>query len=126
MRAPRESRRWRLESDWHWHRLLAALKRKSAMERELKRLVLREGFMLYAGSWEEPAYFGRPDFPGMLKLRRVLEDAPKNRWTGFQAEREVQGSSGVDLVESMLAVFEEVTPVMNLCMELGFDVRRSE
>ena len=63
IRAPRESRRWRLESDWDWHRLLAALKRKSAMERELKRLVLREGFMLHAGSWEEPAYFGRPDFP---------------------------------------------------------------
>lgn len=87
IRAPRESRRWRLESDWDWHRLLAALKRKSAMERELKRLVLREGFMLYAGSWEEPAYFGRPDFPGMLKLRRVLEDAPKNWWTGFQLRR---------------------------------------
>jgi hypothetical protein len=32
-------------------------------------------------------------------------------------EAEVRGSTGLDLVESMLAVFKEVTPVMNLCMQ---------
>ncbi len=125
MRAPRESRRWKLEADWDWHRLLEALKPKSAMERELKRLVTRAGFMVYAGSWEEPAYFGRLDFPGMLKLRRLLQNAPKNRWAGFQVfypmgKREVRGSTGVDLVDSMLAIFDEVTPAMNLCMQVRF------
>jgi hypothetical protein len=32
-------------------------------------------------------------------------------------EAEVQSATGLDLVESMLAVFKEVTPVMNLCMQ---------
>jgi hypothetical protein len=30
----------------------------------------------------------------------------------------VHRSSGVDLIESMMAVFEEVTPAMNLCMQI--------
>ena len=32
------------------------------------------------------------------------------------SESEVRASSGLDLVESMLAVFDEVVPLMNLCM----------
>jgi hypothetical protein len=55
-------------------------------------------------------------------LRRALEAAPGKEWAGFQLfypmrEAEVRGSTGLDLVESMLAVFKEVTPVMNLCMQ---------
>ena len=126
--APPASRRWRLESDWDWHRLLKMLKPKSPMEKELKRLVVREGFALNGGSWEEPTYFTRSDFPSMSKLRRVLLEAPKNRWAGFQVfysmgEREVRNSTGVDLVESMLAVFNEVTPAMNLCTQTRLGVR---
>jgi hypothetical protein len=34
------------------------------------------------------------------------------------SEKEVKSSSGVDLVESMMAIFEEVTPTMNLCMQV--------
>ena len=33
-------------------------------------------------------------------------------------ESEVRGATGVDLIESMLAVFREVTPAMNLCMQI--------
>ena len=33
-------------------------------------------------------------------------------------EGKVQALTGLDLVESMLAVFREVTPVMNLCMQV--------
>jgi len=33
-------------------------------------------------------------------------------------ENDVRSSTGVDLVESMMAVFEEVTPVMNCCMQI--------
>ena len=34
------------------------------------------------------------------------------------SEEDVTGSTGLDLVESMLAVFREVTPAMNLCMNI--------
>jgi hypothetical protein len=122
--APPESRYCQLRADWDWHRLIQALKPGSAMERELERLVLHEGFMLHAGGWEEQAvYFARAGYPGVRKLRKVLESAPKSGWAGFQIfypmrESEVRGSTGLDLVESMLAVFREVTPAMNLCMQI--------
>ena len=33
-------------------------------------------------------------------------------------EEEVRSATGLDLVESMLAVFREVTPLMNLTMQI--------
>ena len=58
----------------------------------------------------------------MAKLKKILDDAPPASWAGFQVyypmpEKEVRGSSGIDLVESMTAIFEEVTPAMNVCMQ---------
>ncbi len=125
VRAPRESRECQLHADWDWHRLLKSLKPGGAMERELKRLLGREGFRLFAGTWSEDSEeFSKSDFPGARKIRHSLERAPGNHWAGFQlyfpmTEEEVRGSTGVDLVESMLAIFEEVTPAMNLCMEIS-------
>jgi hypothetical protein len=37
-------------------------------------------------------------------------------------ESEVRASTGLDLVEAMLAVFREVTPAMNLCMQVQLTV----
>jgi hypothetical protein len=124
VKAPPEYRCCRLARDWDWHRLVGALKPGGAMERELDRLVRREGFLLHAGGWEEqPVYFARAGYPGVRKIREALEAAPKNRWAGFQifypmAESDVRGATGLELVESMLAVFREVTPAMNLCMQI--------
>jgi len=122
VKAPRENRECQLQSDWDWHRLLRSLQARGPMEQELKRLVLREGFMLHGGSWEtEAVYFSRDDFPSMQKLRRLLAAAPAAHWAGFQlyypmSEDEVRASTGLDLVEAMLAIFREVTPAMNLCL----------
>ncbi|MBZ5515977.1 MAG: hypothetical protein LAN62_14245 [Acidobacteriia bacterium] len=94
------------------------------MERELRRLILREGFRIFAGSWEAaPAGYSKANFPAMTALRRVLDAAPARHWAGFQlyypmTEEEVRGTTGLDLVESMLAVFKEVTPAMNLTMQI--------
>ncbi|HVA01395.1 MAG TPA: hypothetical protein VMV34_07045 [Terriglobia bacterium] len=124
VRAPRDFPGCKLAADWDWNRLTAALKPGSPMEKELKRLVLREGFRIRAGSWEEdPVYFSKTNFPGVSAIRRQLQKAPAADWAGFQLfyamdEKEVRGSTGLDLVESMMAVFEEVTPAMNLCMQI--------
>jgi hypothetical protein len=94
------------------------------MARELERLVRREGFLLHAGSWgEEPALFSKTNYPGPTALRRVLEAAPKNHWAGLQvyyrmSETDVQRATGLDLVEAMMAVYREVLPIMNLCMQV--------
>jgi hypothetical protein len=124
VKAPRSFRACQLGPDWDWHRLVKGLRPGSAVERELRRLVLREGFSVYAGSWEtEISQFSKENFPGVAKLRRLLDAAPKNHWAGFQvfypmSEDEVRSATGVDLVESMLAVFREVTPLMNLTMQI--------
>jgi hypothetical protein len=111
-----------LQSDFDWHRVTAALKPSSAMERELRRLVVREGFQVDAGGWEAPLSVTKSKFPSMSKIKKALDEAPGASWAGFQVyypmpEKDVRSSTGVDLVESMMAIFEEVTPAMNVCMQ---------
>jgi hypothetical protein len=116
VKAPAEFRGCQLAEDFDWHRLIRALRPKGPMERELARL-LGEGFRIRGGSWDADS-----GFAGVTRLRRALEAVPKNEWAGFQLfypmrAPEVRSATGVDLVESMLAIFKEVTPVMNLCMQ---------
>jgi hypothetical protein len=113
-----------LKPDWDWHRLLASLKPSGVLVRELKRLVFQEGFLIDAGGWEVRQPLGKNNFPSMTKLKKILEEAPGASWAGFQvyygmSEKEVLSSTGVDLVESMMAIFEEVTPAMNRCMQIS-------
>lgn len=113
-----------LQPDFDWHRLLKSLKPSGAMEKELKRLVNREGFRVEAGGWGTRLEIGKNKFPNMATVRKALKEAPPADWAGFQVyypmpEQEVRDSSGVDLIESMMAIFEEVTPAMNLCMQIS-------
>jgi len=127
VKAPREFAQCQLADDWDWHRLIRALRPKSLVERELTRL-FREGFQIRGGSWD--AEFQRisgAGFAGVVKLRKMLDAAPKNHWAGFQLfypmnEADVRSATGLDLVESMLAVFQEVTPIMNLCMQIQLSI----
>jgi len=124
VKAPGDFPACQLARDWDWHRLTGSLKAGSPMEKELKRLVIREGFRIHAGTWgDDPVYLSKANFKGAPAIARVLQKAPADDWAGFQlfyamAEKEVLSSTGLDLVESMMAVFEEVTPVMNLCMQI--------
>jgi hypothetical protein len=130
IKAPPTSPECELGSDWDWHRLVSCLRPAGPAERELRRLVQREGFHLFAGGWDvESAQFSKDNYPGVNKLRQSLAAAPEDRWAGFQVyypmgEEEVRGSTGVDLVESMLAVFREVTPLMNLTMQIQLSAER--
>lgn len=65
----------------------------------------------------------RSTLPGMAALHRILAKAPADDWAGFQLyypmkEKEALRAAGVDLIDSMLAIFDEVRPVMNLCMHI--------
>ncbi len=124
VKAPRGHGKFQLRADWDWLRLVAALRPRSALARELDRLVRREGFRLHAGGWgEQGSAFSEANYPGLSKVRLALEAAPKNAWAGFQlyyamSESEVRSATGLDLVESMLAVYRELTPAMNACMQI--------
>ncbi len=127
IRAPRDFLKARLQADWDWHRLLAALKPAGPMDRELRRLVFKEGFWIEAGGFDARDALTRKTFPGAAALRKMLEKAPAGSWAGFQvfypmSQEEVRRSTGVDLIESMLAIFEEVTPAMNLCMQIQLEI----
>ncbi len=131
VKAPPGGGAWQLAPDWDWHRLIAALRPRAALDRQLRRL-LGEGFRIFAGSWEaEAAEFCARDYPGAAALREALEAAPKRQWAGFQlyypmTEADVRASSGAELVEAILAVFEEVTPAVNLCAEAPLRVRSED
>jgi hypothetical protein len=119
LRAPAESRECRLRPDWDWHRLVNGLSPRGALSRELTRLVA-DGFEIHAGSWSDPHVFGPDTPPRAIALKSALERAGPREWSGFQlyyplAEADVQATSGPDLVDVMLAVFDEVTPALNLC-----------
>lgn len=127
VKPPPDSQGCRLESDWDWNRLVAALRTGSPFVRELERLVKREGFALHAGGWESAeGDFKRRSLPGAAELRRLLQKAPPDHWAGFQVyypmtETEVLSSTGPDLIEAMMAIFAEVTPLMNACMQIELD-----
>jgi hypothetical protein len=120
LKAPRGSGAWQLQPDWDWNWLLAQLKPSAPLDQELRRL-LGEGFHLFAGSLEAGAApLDKTAYPGAAKLKRLLLAAPAAQWAGFQVyfpmtAKEVRLSTGADLIGSILAVFEEVTPILNLC-----------
>ena len=123
VRAPRGYKSCQLEEDWDWQRLIRSLRGKSVLYQELRRLVMQEGFWVHAGGWEVAHHYSRSNFPPRIRLLRALREVPDREWSGFQVyypmkETEVKRSTGPDLVEAMLAVFEEVKPLMNRCMQM--------
>jgi hypothetical protein len=111
-----------LQTDWDWHRLLDGLTPKSPLEKELKRLVEREDFLIDAGNWENRHTISRK-FPGAEELKKTLIAAKPDTWTVFQAyypmrEKDIRASRGTDLVDAMIAIFRETLPAMNLCMQV--------
>ncbi len=123
VRAPREMRDCQLRSDWDWQRLVAALAPRGTLIGELRRLAEDE-FEVQAGTWSAPHVYRQGTLPGAARLRSVLEAAPATEWCGFQVyfpmgERDVHAMTGTDLVETMMAVFEEVRPAMNACVQVA-------
>ena len=120
IKAPRDARACQLRPDWDWNRLVGGLTPRGVLFRELKRLA-GEGFEIKAGSWTDPLVFRKGTLPAAARLRAVLEGSPAREWCGVQVcyaldEAAVRACSGVDLVDTMLAVFDEVTPAMNACL----------
>lgn len=123
IKAPADFPACELKDDWDWNRLIRQLRNSTPVATELKRLVGREGFHVHAGSWDtETSMHLSGKAPEISKLARALKSAPADRWAGLQVyyplpEDEVREMSGLDLVEAILAVFGEVTPLMNFCMQ---------
>lgn len=113
-----DARDVRIEKDWDWHVLLRELR-----GRRLPALVrghLREGFRVRVGPFDSLLEFDRRswDLAACLKSARARA---RSQWGGFQLfwpmkESEVRATPGPELIEATLAVFQELTPAMNVCM----------
>jgi hypothetical protein len=118
---------YRLQKDWDWHRLLQAIHGRSTLYRRLRQLVREDGFQIYCGTRETGTHFDDDHFPSASALKNALLGYADPDWVVFQLyypmpPQEVQGSSGSDLVESILAIMQEVAPVMNECMQVRLAV----
>ncbi|HTO22373.1 MAG TPA: hypothetical protein VMQ10_07795 [Spirochaetia bacterium] len=112
-----------LKKDWDWHRLITQCAAGMPLDSELKRLVLREGFTASVTGARGTVRFTRKSFKGAAQIRSAARSAPPADWAGFSLfypmpEKEIRSSSGYDLVRGILGAFAEVTPAMNLCMQV--------
>ena len=107
-----------LQRDWDWHVMLKALKGKP-LPAEIKRL-LHEGFRVRVGPFSSLTEYNSSNW-NPASCHRCAARFPSDEWGMFQLayaipEKEVRRTSGAELIEAVLGVFDEVTKAMNYCM----------
>jgi hypothetical protein len=112
-----------LQRDWDWHRFVRACARGTPLERELRRLLVREGFVAEVGDWEANAVFTGRNFRAADQIRAAVRRCPRREWVGFQLyypmpDLELRRCTGLEVVKAIGAVFAEVVPTMNACMQV--------
>jgi hypothetical protein len=109
--------------DWDFYRLLEGLRKGTPLAAELDRLIRVEGFTAnVGGTWDASHSFSGPKWPGPAAVRRACESVPPDAWGWFQVcyptpEKELAKMDGAEIVATILAIFDEVTPLMNLVMD---------
>jgi hypothetical protein len=117
--------------DWDWHRLMKQCAPGTGVEKELRRLILREGFSASLLSSKGPTTFTKSNFTSATQIREAARKAPRDAWAGLDlfypmTEQEVMAGSGYDLVQGIMGAFAEVVPLMNLCMHVPLAPRGTE
>ena len=111
-----------LQKDWDWNRLLKQCRDGTVLDREMARLVRREGFTarLIGGMTRS---FTAEGWTSSRQIRQAARKAPPDQWEGFQllypmSAQEVRSCTGLELTRAILGVFAEVTEAMNQCMQI--------
>ncbi len=112
-----------LKPDWDWNRLMKQCTAGSDLDREMRRLILREGFSASVTGPSGTSIFDSKSFRSARQIRETSRKAPPGAWAGFDLfypmpEVEVRASSGYDFVQGIMGAFSEVVPAMNLCMQV--------
>jgi len=114
------------EKDWDFYRLVKGLRKGTPLEKELRRLVTVEGFAAgIGGTFEGYKAFRGKRWGGVEAVRRAAAAVPDDAWGWFQLyypipEKELNAMDGSEIVATILAIFDEVTPTMNLVMAEPF------
>lgn len=114
---------WGLRDDFDWHRLMKQCRAGTVFDRELRRLVKREGFVAAVIGEQASGGLAEQNVTSAAEARAALQKCALNRWTGFQfyypmPEKEVRACTGYELIQSVAGVFDEVIPAMNACMDV--------
>jgi hypothetical protein len=115
-----------LKDDWDWHRLIGQCAAGTVLDKELHRLLTREGFVVEVGNFETNVVFTKTNFKSSCQVRDVAKKYSKRDWAGFQLyypmpEKEVRACSGYELIQAICGVFTEVMPAMNSCMQVRLE-----
>jgi hypothetical protein len=119
---------WGLKEDWDWHRLLAQCRKGSALDAEISRLVMHEGFVAAVAGGAGATRFDAGSWKSALQVRNAAVKCPARDWAGFNLyypmpEAEVRATPGPDLVKAIEGVFAQLVPAMDLCMEVPLTAR---
>ena len=114
-----------LQKDWDWHRLMKNCASSTVLDREMERLVRREGFIVRLIGGVSASFSG-DSWESSRQIRQAARKAPPDQWEGFQllypmTSQEVRSCSGFDLARAILGVFAEVTECMNQCMQVRLE-----
>ena len=111
-----------LQKDWDWNRLLKQCRDGTVLDREMARLVGREGFTVRLIGGMTISFISS-NWESSLHVRQAARKAPPDSWEGFQlfypmSASEVHSCTGLELTRAILGVFGEVTEAMNQCMQI--------
>lgn len=120
---PEADQPWGLRKDFDWHRLVKQCREGTVFDRELRRLVKKEGFVATVIGEQPGGGLVEQKTITTTQVRAALRKCSPQFWAGFQLyypmpEREVRACTGYELVQSVAGVFEEVIPAMNACMDV--------
>jgi hypothetical protein len=104
--------------DWDFYRLVKGLKAGSPIDAELRRLVTREGFTVHVGGTEGGLTLRGRKWAGAAVIGRACREIPAEAWGWFQCcyaipEKELLMMNGSEIVAAVVAIFDELTPLMN-------------
>jgi hypothetical protein len=123
---PEAEKPWGLREDFDWHRLVKQCRPGSLLDRELHRLVRREGFVAAVIGEQATGELTERNFTSAAQLRPAIRRCAPEYWAGFQLyyplpEKELRACSGLEVVKAICGVFAEVIPVMNCCMQIALE-----
>lgn len=112
-----------LADDWDWHRMVAGLERGAPLAKELRRLAVEEGFTIHVGNTPaRRATFRGRGWRGPAAARKAIDAIPDDSWGWFQvyyptSEKDLDAMRGGEIIATVMAVFDELAPAMNLVMQ---------
>lgn len=117
-----EEPRYQRNEDWDWNHFINRLKNEPSFQKELERLIVKEGFELAIGFEENLNVFNRKNFQGLQPIRDEIERRLREDWVVVQvyyplSGKELKSMKGDDIVQSIIGIWIELVQLLNGCLD---------